>query len=121
MRTYGKPIALTYSPILAFNPNSPSVIPIVGGPYSEGRNSFTPACLAASAMNFWSATAFTETVDATTSMSCSLNMATRAGTSLNPAETAFTPDGKDLADDDSGRVTTTTFAPSERRAFINCI
>src|SRR6266481_499612 len=102
MRSNGTPISFRYSPNSAFNPSSPSVCPIVENPNSEGTNSFTPACLAASPRSFWSGKPLRPTVDITTSIVCSLKAAARAGTSVSLTETALTPGGRDLADDDSG-------------------
>src|ERR1700734_2889026 len=117
MRANGKSISLRYSPNSAFNPSSPSVCPIVEYPNSEGRNSFTPACLAASPKSFWLGKPSWAIVDTTTSMLCSLKAAAKAGTSVSPTEMTLTPAGKDLADDDPGRVTTTTVPPSDTSAF----
>jgi hypothetical protein len=55
-------------------------------------------------------------VDITTSVLFSLKAAARAGTSVKVTEMTLMPAEKGLADDDSGRVTTTTFAPSDSSA-----
>lgn len=118
IRANGRPISSRYSPNFALRPSSPSVSPMVGAPNSEGKNSFTPACFAASPKRCCCGSASCDMVETTTSMLCSLKAAASADTSVRATDTTLISEGRFFADVDSARATTVTLAPSARRAWI---